>query len=107
MSTENVNWDRLRGSREAKSFKGDAKVFHAGMESSAVKGFVEVKDWWDSECCCLVWYYCKTYRSFCITRGKKETPQSVRNFIKSSQISLLSFTRIYSLITKPGFIKMS
>lgn len=90
MSTENVNWDRLRGSREVKSFKGDAKNIHVGMESSAVKGFVEVKDWWDSECCCLVWYYCKTYRSFRITRGQKKTPLSVRNIIKSFQIFVIS-----------------
>lgn len=60
MSTENVNWDRLRGSREVESFKGRASASHVGMESSAVKGFVEVKDWWDSERRCLVWYYCKT-----------------------------------------------
>lgn len=48
MSTEDVYWGRLRGGREVKSFKGDAKDVHVGMESSAVKGFVEVKDWWDS-----------------------------------------------------------
>lgn len=82
MSMENVNWDPLRGSREGKSFKGDAKDFRVGTESSAVRGFAEVKDWWDSERCCLVWNHCKTYCSFCINPGKGETWQSVRNIIK-------------------------